>query len=142
MVVPKLAFCSSKPALLTWDRRGRGLTLPLSHKPRATNPGQNRVTSSPQARVTRPAHLCPRPHVTKPRRGGASPVLSTQTHHVTGAGAQARVQRPRRPTTPFLLLNPRAEKWTKPRPGFPVEKRGGHLPLALPPTYPGEQRPA
>lgn len=49
--------------------------------------------------VTRPAHLCPHPLEVRPRRGGASPALSTQTCHVTEAGAKARVQSPCRPKT-------------------------------------------
>lgn len=67
---------------------------------------RNLVTWSPKALRQQASSPVPLPHVTQPQRGGVSPVLSTQACHVMGAGVQARVQRPRQPTTPFLLPAP------------------------------------
>lgn len=55
--------------------------------------------------------------------GGVSPVLSTQTFYVTGAGAQARVQRPSKPTNPFLLPAP-GRKVSRTEAGPPGGKNG------------------
>lgn len=109
--------------LLTWtDQRGRGLTLPLLNKLRATKRGQKHKSPGPHRyHVTRPAHLCPPPPQDPATKGRGLTCSFQQNCHVTG-----QVLRPesnclagRRPLPP---PSPRTEGWTEPSSGLPGEK--------------------
>lgn len=122
----ELALNYSKPdpwesGLCSPGTRGGVASTPLSHKCCTSRPGRNRVTWSPQALRQQASSPVPSPHVTRPRRGGASPVLSTQTCHVMGAVLRPESNGPagRRPTS---SSQPQYRKVDPAKAGAPVQE--------------------
>lgn len=114
--------------LLTWtDQRGRGLTLPLPNKLRATKRGQNHKSPGPHRHhVTRPPHLGP-PLLQDPATKGRGLTCSFQQNcHVTGQVLRPEFnylagRRPPPPPSPRTEWVDRAKlaytcPWPRPRP--------------------------